>query len=200
MKRSNKKEHFCSLKLLAANRENAGACPSIQAGPAATLGVRNPKFHIPQGCLCASAGMVRSGWHLKPGWGVHQGRREGRFSAGSQLWLQRISPKRSLPLFLLRFFPPRVRAVHAEPALSCEFTPRNQKQKISVIHFYEQRLNPTKYISFCGQDKRLAGSRKEQERGNSSYDLATDSSPSTGALWGLLSLCQAKKAPHSRAQ
>lgn len=127
MKRSNKKEHFCSLKLLAANRENAGAYPSIQAGPAATLGVRNPKFHIPQGCLCASAGMVRSGWHLKPGWGVHQGRREGQFSAGSQLWLQRISPKRNLPLFLLRLFPPRVRAVHAEPALSCEFTPRNQK-------------------------------------------------------------------------
>lgn len=86
MKRSNiKKEHFSSLKLLAANRGNVGARLSVQAGPAVTLGVRNPKSCIPQGCLCASAGMVRSGWHLKPGLGAHQGRREGQLSAGSQL-------------------------------------------------------------------------------------------------------------------
>lgn len=76
------------MDMLAANRENVGACVSVQAGPAATLGVRNPKFRIPQGCLCASADMVRSGWHLKPGLGAQQGRREGQFSAGSQLWLQ----------------------------------------------------------------------------------------------------------------
>ena len=70
-----------------------------------------------------------------------------------------------LALSLLRLFSQWHCAVCTKPLLNRKFTPRNQKQKTFVTHFFEQRLNPAKYISFCGKEEGLAGNARNRNVG-----------------------------------